>query len=133
MNQSTNNTAAGIAGNAGSEGPSPTQGLNTFYGPSIDEVDLELARNFTISEGVHARFSAEAFNLLNHPNFYVSTGTGIVQTQYNPVGATCGDGATVNQTCYLIPNTGAGAFQTLQSIDQLNPPRVFQFGLTLSF
>jgi hypothetical protein len=49
------------------------------------------------------------------------------------MGATCGDGATLNQTCYLVPNTGVGGFGTLNSISQLNGPRIFQFSFTFQF
>jgi hypothetical protein len=49
------------------------------------------------------------------------------------MGQNCGDGATLNQTCYLVPNTGVGGFSKLQSIGQLNGPRVFQFSFTYQF
>ncbi len=130
INESTGNTNAGIAG-FGS--PSPVNGLDSFYGPTIQEVDLELARSFALSERVHMQFSAEAFNLLNHANFFVANGSGINQVLYTPVGAICGDGSSANQTCYLVPNNGTGGFGTRNSIDQLNGPRVFQFGLKFSF
>jgi len=128
-NESTNNTAPGIGG----AGPSPNYGLNSFYGPWIDEVDLGLERKFHITEHHVISLKAQVFNLANHANFYVQNGSGINQTQYNPVGPTCGDGATLQQTCYLIPNSGPGNFQTLQSIGQLNGPRVFQFSFAYSF
>jgi hypothetical protein len=76
---------------------------------------------------------AQVFNVANHANFYVQNGAGINQIQYNPVGPTCGDGMTLNQTCYLMPNVGPGAFQTLESIGQLNGPRVFQFSFGYNF
>jgi hypothetical protein len=129
FNESTNNTGLGING----VGPSPFYGLNSFYGPWIDEVDMGLERKFHITEHQLISLKAQVFNLANHPNFYVQNGAGINQTQYNPVGPTCGDGATLNQTCYLIPNVGPGAFQTLESIGQLNGPRVFQFSFGYSF
>jgi hypothetical protein len=129
FNESTNNTALGIDG----VGPSPVSGLNSFYGPWIDEVDLGLERKFHISEHHVIALKAQVFNLANHANFYVQNGAGINQTQYNPVGPTCGDGMTLNQTCYLVPNVGAGAFQSLESIGQLNGPRVFQFSFGYSF
>ena len=129
FNQSTGNSGYGI----NSVGPSPVYGLNSFYGPWIDEVDLGLERKFHITEHQLISLKAQVFNLANHVNFYVQNGAGINQTQYNPVGPTCGDGATLNQTCYLIPNVGPGAFQTLESIGQLNGPRVFQFSFGYSF
>ncbi len=129
FNQTTGNTALGING----AGPSPNFGLNSFYGPWIDQVDLGLERKFHLTDRQLISFKAQVFNVANHANFYVQNGSGINQTQYNPTGPTCGDGATLNQTCYLIPNTGPGNFQTLESIGQLNGPRVFQFSFGYSF
>ncbi|MDQ2842072.1 MAG: carboxypeptidase regulatory-like domain-containing protein [Acidobacteriota bacterium] len=129
FNETTGNTAVGING----AGPSPNFGLNSFYGPWIEEVDLGLERKFHITERHVISFKAQAFNIANHANFFVQNGSGINQTQYNPVGPTCGDGSTLRQTCYLIPNTGPGNFQTLESIGQLNGPRVFQFSFGYSF
>src|SRR5579883_1613660 len=126
INESTGNTAAGIAG----AGSTPGQGYNTFYGPWINEIDLGLTRAFHITERQTIELEAQVFNLFNHPNFFVQAGSGINQTQYLPVGPTCGDGATLNQTCYLIPNSG---FQTLESINQLNGPRTFQFAFRYRF
>jgi len=126
INESTVNTAAGIAG----AGPVPGPDYNSFYGPWIDEIDLGLTRAFHITERHIIEMQAQAFNLFNHPNYFVQAGGGINQTQYNPVGANCGDGATLNQTCFLVPNAG---FQTLQSINQLNGPRTFQFAFRYRF
>jgi hypothetical protein len=129
FNQTTGNTAFGIAG----MGASPVVGLNSFNGPGISEIDLGVERKFHLTERHTIALKAQVFNLFNTSNFFVQNGGGINQIQYNPLGPNCGDGATLNQTCYLIPNTGAGAFQTLQSINQLNGPRVFQFAFTHSF
>lgn len=128
-NETTGNTAVGING----AGPSPNFGLNSFYGPWIDEIDLGLERRFHITEKHTISLKAQVFNVANHANFYVQNGSGINATQYNPVGPTCGDGATLNQTCYLVPNAGPGNFQTLESINELNGPRVFQFAFYYSF
>jgi len=129
FNESTGNTALGIDG----VGPSPGIGLDSFYGPWIDEIDLGLARAFHITERQSIQIEGQVFNLFNHRNFYVQNGSGIVQTQYNPVGATCGDGKSVNQQCFLVPNSGVGGFQTLESIGQLNGPRTFQFSFRYQF
>jgi hypothetical protein len=126
INESTGNTALGIAG----AGPVPGVSYNSFYGPWINEIDLGLTRAFHITDRQTIQIEAQVFNLFNHPNFFVQAGAGIVQTQYNPVGANCGDGATLDQTCFLVPNSG---FRTLESINQLNGPRRFQFAFRYSF
>jgi Carboxypeptidase regulatory-like domain len=128
-NQSTANSALGI--NAGS--PSPFVGLNSFYGPWTEQIDMGLARRFRISERHAIRFELHAFNLFNHPNYYVQNGTGVNPNQYGVSGATCGDGQTLNQICYLTPNNGPGGFGTLNTINALNGPRVFQFAMKWSF
>jgi len=127
--QSTANSALGI--NAGS--PSPFVGLNSFYGPWTKQVDLGLSRRFHLTERNSITLQAQAFNLLNHANYYVQNGTGVNPIRYKPFGSTCGDGRTLNQTCYLVPNTVPGGFGTLQVINALNGPRVFQFVLKWSF
>lgn len=133
FNESTNNTALGIAG----VGPSPNLGYNSFYGPWIDEADLSIERRFMIHRTQYVSMSAEVFNLTNHQNYFVQAQAGVQTLQYNPVGNNCGDGASVNQTCYLIPNTAAqgstSPFGQLESIDQLNPPRVWQFSARYTF
>lgn len=126
INESTGNTAVGIAG----AGSVPGVGYNTFYGPWINEIDLGLTRSFHITEHQMIQFQAQVFNLFNHANYFVQAGAGIIQTHYNPVGPTCGDGATLNQTCFLVPAPG---FQTLESINQLNGPRTFQFAFRYRF
>ncbi|MGA3090710.1 MAG: TonB-dependent receptor [Terriglobales bacterium] len=129
FNQDTANTAGGING----AGPSPGIGLNSFYGPWLERIDVGLARSFRIREGKELEFQAQAFNLFNHANYYVQNGDGVNQLQYNPVGTTCGDGLSVNQTCYLVPNSGPGNFGTLQEISPNGLPRVLQFSARFTF
>jgi hypothetical protein len=129
FNQDTANTAAGINGG----GPTPGIGLNSFYGPWLERIDVGLARSFSIREGKELQFRAEVFNLFNHANYYVQNGDGINQLQYNPIGTNCGDGATLNQTCYLVPNSGPGNFGTLQEISPNGLPRVLQFSARFTF
>jgi len=124
--QSTNNSASGIAFN----GPSPAVGLNSFYGPSIVEVDLGIARLVRLSEKHSLTVKAQSFNLFNRANFFVQNGSGVNAFQYNPIGTNCGDGMTLNQTCYLVPNP---TFGTLQSVSQSNGPRIFQFAIQYRF
>jgi hypothetical protein len=129
FNQDTANTAGGING----AGPTPGIGLNSFYGPWLERIDLGLARSFSIREGRDLQFQVQAFNLFNHANYYVQNGDGINQLQYNPIGTNCGDGATLNQTCYLVPNSGPGNFGTLQEISPNGLPRVLQFSARFTF
>ncbi len=129
FNQATANTAAGING----AGPTPGIGLNSFYGPWLERIDVGLARSFEVKEGKELEFQVQAFNLFNHANYYVQNGNGINQLQYNPIGTNCGDGVTLNQTCYLVPNSGTGNFGTLQEISPNGLPRVLQFSARFTF
>jgi len=129
FNEDTANTAAGINGG----GPAPGIGLNSFYGPWIEKIDAALARSFSIKEDKELQFEVQAFNLFNHANYYIQNGDGVNPLQYNPIGTNCGDGATLKQTCYLVPNSGPGNFGALQEISPLSPPRVLQFSARFTF
>lgn len=124
--QATANSALGI--NAGS--PSPFVGLDSFYGPWTQQIDLGLARRIQLSESSAITLQAQVFNIVNHANYYVQNGTGVNPIQYSPFGSTCGDGSDTTQTCYLRPSAN---FQQLQVINYLNGPRVMQFALTYRF
>ncbi len=121
--QSTANSALGING----AGPSPLVGLNSFYGPWTQQIDLGLARRFRITERQSVSLHAQAFNLLNHANYYVANGNGVAATQYVPVGDSCGKPGGL---CGLVANEGFGM---LQRINSLNGPRVLQFSLKYNF
>jgi hypothetical protein len=129
FNQDTANTAGGVNG----AGPTPGIGLNSFYGPWLERIDVGLARSFSIREGKELQLQAQVFNLFNHANYYVQNGDGINQLQYNPIGPNCGDGASLNQTCYLVPNSGPGNFGTLQEISPNGLPRMLQFSARFTF
>ncbi len=129
FNQDTANTAGGVNG----AGPTPGIGLNSFYGPWLERIDVGLARSFVIREGKELEVQAQAFNLFNHANYYVQNGDGINQLQYNPIGSNCGDGVSLNQTCFLVPNSGPGNFGTLQEISPNGLPRVLQFSARFTF
>lgn len=44
---------------------------NAVIGPGLSEFDLSLQKNVAIRESVKLQFRAEAYNLLNHPNFNI--------------------------------------------------------------
>ena len=129
FNEDTAATAGGING----AGPTPGIGLNSFYGPWLERIDVGLARSFEIREGKELQFQVQAFNLFNHANYYVQNGDGINQIQYNPIGANCGDGMSANQQCYLVPNSGPGNFGSFQEISPNGLPRSLQFSARFTF
>jgi hypothetical protein len=49
-------------------------GRNHFYGPGVYNLNLGVYKNFAITERVKLQFRAEAYNALNHKNFYVNVG-----------------------------------------------------------
>lgn len=57
----------------------PGEGFNSFRGPGVNNIDLNLARVVRINERMSVKFVAEAFDLLNHPNFQQSP---VNQVQY---------------------------------------------------
>ncbi len=124
--QATANSALGI--NSGS--PNPFVGLDSFYGPWIEQIDLGLTRTLKITERQAVALQAQVFNVMNHANYYVQNGTGVSYIQYSPFGQNCGDGRSTNQQCYLVPTPGFG---TLQNIDYQNGPRIMQFSLKWTF
>jgi hypothetical protein len=46
-----------------------SEGRNAVRGPGIANIDASLFKNFAVTERARLQFRAEAFNLLNHPNF----------------------------------------------------------------
>lgn len=61
---------AGAATFAGFSGW-PGQGRNAFRGPNYFDVDMSLFKNFKLGERANFGVGAQAFNVLNHPNFYL--------------------------------------------------------------
>jgi Carboxypeptidase regulatory-like domain/TonB dependent receptor len=47
----------------------PGERFNSFRGPTFKDVDFSVSRVFHLAERVQLSFRAEAFNILNHPNF----------------------------------------------------------------
>lgn len=50
-------------------------GRNILRGPGFAQFDLALQKNFLVREGLKIMLRADAFNLLNHPNFAVPSNT----------------------------------------------------------
>jgi len=52
-----------------------TAGRNILRGPAFAQFDLALEKVFKLNEGMKITLGAEAYNLLNHPNFAVPSNT----------------------------------------------------------
>jgi hypothetical protein len=52
-----------------------TAGRNILRGPGFAQFDLSLQKAFRLTESTKLTFGAEAYNLLNHPNFAVPSNT----------------------------------------------------------
>lgn len=97
-------------------------GRNTLPGRPIDNIDLNLLKNFELRERFKLQFSAQFYNLLNHAQFV----PGFVNRVDNPNVANT-SGAVFN---YLTP--GNATFNNPEAIYSSNP-RGIQLALKLFF
>ncbi len=58
----------------------------SLRGPGLVNVDTSLFKKFTIRERLNLQFRAEAFNVLNHPNFSYPNEVLFQGTEYSPSG-----------------------------------------------
>ena len=67
-----------------------TVGRNSFVGPGFEDVDLALIKNTKVTERMNVQFRADAFDMLNHPNYGQPSGTigsvGVIQSTRFPTG-----------------------------------------------
>jgi hypothetical protein len=89
---------------------------NSFRGPTNYQFDAQVSRIFPIHESLNMVFRLEAFNVLNHPNFNIPTGS----TSGTP-GLPTGGNAVLS----------SGTFGQLTST--ANQPRIFQGSLKFNF
>jgi len=73
---------------------------NTFYGPSMEQIDFSLLKETKIGEGRNLEFRAEFFNIFNHPIFdepfstYAGPGTAGFGEIFDTLGRTIGSGTS---------------------------------------
>ena len=120
----------------------PTPGVNgslprnALRGFPFWQLDLALRREFNLSERVRLQFRAEAFNLLNHPNFGDPTATDLqagifVQSINLFQGPTATFGTSTNMLGRRLGAGGnSGGFNSLY---QIGGPRSIQLSLKFSF
>lgn len=93
-----------------------TEPRNSIKGFGLTQADLSIARIFPLYESLNLQFRADAFNILNHPNFTNPPG----YIQYGQYGF---------QSQQML-NNGLGG---LNPIFQQGGPRSLQLSLRLSF
>jgi hypothetical protein len=93
-----------------------TEGRNDIPGFGLTQVDLSLGRQFQITDQLKLQFRADAFNLLNHPNFQ------------NPIPDPAASAASYVSSSTL--NQGLGG---LNALFQEGGPRSLQLSLKLTF
>jgi hypothetical protein len=89
---------------------------NAFRGPTNYQFDAQISRIFPIHESLNLTLRLEAFNVLNHPNFNLPTGT----TTGTP-------GGTTGQMAVLTSGTFGQVSTTA------NQPRIFQGSIKFNF
>lgn len=95
-----------------------TEGRNDIPGLGFTQADLSLARKFEMGRGVHIDFRADAFNVLNHPNFA------------NPPGFYISSSFTAFLQSMSTLNQGLGG---LNPLFQEGGPRSLQLSLRVAF
>jgi hypothetical protein len=110
LNPAAFNSTAPVA-----ENRQGTLGRNAMAGFGLTQVDLSIARKFPITERISLQFRADAFNVLNHPNFA------------NPDGVLVSPFFLLSQSTL---NTGLGG---LNPLFQEGGPRSLQLSLKLAF
>ena len=96
-------------------------GRNTAQGPHFWNLDSGLFKNFKVSERFNVQFRAEAFNVLNHPNFE------------NPRNATVGS-PTITSNVFGETCCSTSAVASSANVNALGEPnRILQLGLKVNF
>jgi hypothetical protein len=109
------NVNAFVSAPAGQQG---NEGRNIIPGFGLTQVDLSVGRKFPLGDKMNLQFRADAFNVLNHPNFA------------NPIGFFLFPGFTFFLQSQQMLNQGLGG---LNPLFQEGGPRSLQFSLRLSF
>lgn len=109
-----------------------TLGRNSLRGFPLYQIDLALHRSFKLSERFSLQLQAEAFNLLNHPNFADPLGSDTsLGSKFAPAGGLTPN-ATFGQSASLYGRNvlGGGGFGSFYSA---GGPRTLRFSVKLLF
>ena len=103
-------------------------GRNVLRGFGAWQVDAAIHRQFKLSEHAGLQFRAEAFNVLNHPNF---ANPSFDQQYPNQVVAFPGIG--LSHRTLVSALSSSGTLGELSPLFQIGGPRLLQFALRLTF
>jgi len=95
-----------------SEGTVGSTARNSIYGPHFRHIDFSVFKDFQLYNALKLQFRAEAYNITNTPNFYLSSNIN--------------DGSSGGRL-------GDSSFGTISESDPNNTPRQLQFALKLQF
>src|SRR5580704_7876686 len=90
-----------------------TAGRDSVRGPGFAQLDLAVQKSFQVREGMKIMLRAEAFNLLNHPNFAVPSNT------QNPIALGGNGDAVFKDSAGDFTNNVGRVFSTVDSARQI--------------
>jgi hypothetical protein len=82
-------------------------GRNSIYGPGFEDIDLALIKDTKMTERTTIQFRADAFNILNHPNFGQPTLPGTVLAAIGSNLASPGTFGQINSTRFPVGDVGS--------------------------
>ena len=98
------------------------------YGPGTINFDIQFAKSWYVKERVRIKFSMDAFNLFNHPNF---SGNGLANG-YSASNLVCGN-APCSPTNNVVTGQLPGSLGNFGQATQVQPGRTWQYGMKITF
>ncbi|HEV2765122.1 MAG TPA: hypothetical protein VGV38_19220, partial [Pyrinomonadaceae bacterium] len=111
-----------------------TLARNALRGFALQQLDLALRRSFNFTDSVRLTLRAEAFNLLNHPNFEEPSGTEATLGHLDPTSGTFRANSTFGQTLSAYGRSfWSGQGGGFGPFNSQGGPRTLQFSVKLAF
>ena len=99
------------------------------YGPKSRTFDFQLVKNWYLKERLRIKFSLDAFNIFNHPNF----STNGLASGYSGTGLICGLNPCSPTNNVVTAGGGGGNFGQTFGLIAGHESREIQYGLKLTF
>jgi hypothetical protein len=111
---------------AGRQGTLPRNFLRGF---PAEQINLSLARTFRIGERWRLQFTADIFNVFNHPNFADPP----AEYYGDPFFDQTGFGIATSMLGSIMGSTGSAGESGLNPVYQIGTPRSIQLSVRLKF